>query len=392
MAVRIQKPAINIREKLSELDRPVGITGDALLATNTPQEAFSLIGAGRVNRVINGDMQINQRGGTISVDTSGAPNYSIDRFAGARGSSGVAFTLQQSSDAPSGFKNSLLVTVPTGSIPTSNQVSTVVHGIEGFNTSDFDWGTSSAKTVTVSFWVKSNVTGIFPFIISNNGRTRAYGATYSINTASTWEYKTITIPGDTTGTWETTTSAGIFMYWGLGADGSARTVSLGWSTTSSPGSSLGTIVGTTHLVATTGATLQLTGVQLEEGKVATPFDFVHYQQKLALCQRYFVRYGGEVSAEVVTTSGLGASSTVALFNAILPVQMRAIPSVSFSQINLADNVNPAVAVTVLTVESSLASTKIMSFSATVSSGIAANRPLYARTANTSGFLAYSSEF
>ena len=101
MSVTITKPSTNIREKLSQLERPIGINGAALMATNTPQEAFSLIGAGRRNRVINGDMRINQRGGTISVDTSGAHNYSIDRFAGVRGGSGVAFTLQQSSDAPS---------------------------------------------------------------------------------------------------------------------------------------------------------------------------------------------------------------------------------------------------------------------------------------------------
>jgi hypothetical protein len=261
------------------------------------------------NRTINGDMRIDQRnaGASFSPSNSGNVEYSVDRFGGARPSSGVAFTLQQTTDAPAGFVNSLRVTVPTGATPSGTQLSFVAQPIEGLNVSDLGWGSANAQTVTLSFWVKSSVTGSFPIVLVNSGTVRAYGATYTINAANTWEQKTVVVPGDTSGTWLTNNGVGIQVNWGLGGAGASRTVTTGWQTTSSPGSSVGVIAGTVNLVATTGATWQITGVQLEAGTVASPFERRDYGRELMMCQRYFQKLGG-VAGEIygcgyITSSG-----------------------------------------------------------------------------------------
>jgi hypothetical protein len=241
------------------------------------------------NRIINGEMRIDQRnaGASVSPGTSGGIEYSVDRFGGARPGSGVAFTLQQIADAPAGFVNSLRATVPTGATPSGTQLSFVAQPIEGLNVSDFGWGGANAQTITLSFWVKSSVTGSFPLVLVNSGNSRAYGATYTISAANTWEQKTVVVPGDTSGTWLTTNGVGIQVNWGLGGAGASRTVTTGWQTPSSPGSSVGVIAGTVNLVATTGATWQITGVQLEAGSVATPFERRDYGRELIMCQRYY---------------------------------------------------------------------------------------------------------
>jgi hypothetical protein len=261
------------------------------------------------NRIINGEMRIDQRnaGASVSPGTSGGIEYSVDRFGGARPGSGVAFTLQQIADAPAGFVNSLRATVPTGATPSGTQLSFVAQPIEGLNVSDFGWGGANAQTITLSFWVKSSVTGSFPLVLVNSGNSRAYGATYTISAANTWEQKTVVVPGDTSGTWLTTNGVGIQVNWGLGGAGASRTVTTGWQTPSSPGSSVGVIAGTVNLVATTGATWQVTGVQLEAGSVATPFERRPYGTELAMCQRYF-----EKSFMQDTAPANGASSTALL--------------------------------------------------------------------------------
>ena len=241
------------------------------------------------NKVINGDMGIDQRnaGASLTVTVGGDNRYSVDRFAGSRLSSSTEFTLQQVADAPVGFVNSLEVTVPTGATPTGTMLSKMGTIIEGYDTSSLAWGSSDAKDVTLSLWVKSSVTGTFPLALANSGNVRAYGATYTISTADTWEYKTVSIAGDTTGTWLTTSGIGINIIWGLGGTGAARTIVAGWQDAPSPGSGFGAIAGTVNLTETTGATLNITGVQLEVGDTATPFEHRSYGQELALCQRYY---------------------------------------------------------------------------------------------------------
>jgi len=288
-----------------------------MLRAETPQEQFDLIGAGRWNRIINGDMRIDQRNAGASV-TLTSDLFTVDRFL-ARTQSATDSTAQRSTTAPSGFTNSLLVTIGTGASPTSSQTNTIRHEIEGFNTADLGWGTASAKTVTLSFWVRSSLTGTFGGALSNGGLNRAYPYTYTISVADTWEYKTVTIEGDTSGTWGTGNSNGIRVWVDLGSGTDKQGTAGAWGASDYRAAS-----GCTQLVATSGATFYITGVQLEAGSVATLFERRLYGQELALCQRYFQiaeahnRFRATANQEINT-------NTVNYF-----VEMRAIPTATRS--------------------------------------------------------------
>ena len=234
------------------------------------------------NRIINGDMRINQRGGTITVNDL-AVFYGIDRFSGVGQSADGVFTMVQDTSAPSGFVNSLKVTVTTADASIgASQYYTVQQLIEGTNVSDLAWGTASAKTVTLSFWVRSSVTGTFGGSLRNANGDRSYPFTYSISAANTWEQKSVTIAGDTTGTWLTTTGIGIRVNFGIGTGSSGVGTAGAWA-----GANYYSATGATNLISTLSATWYITGVQLEVGSVATPFERIDYGRELQLCLRYY---------------------------------------------------------------------------------------------------------
>lgn len=322
MAVRVQKSAVNIREKLAELERPIGINGAALMATNTPQDAFSLIGAGRRNLVINGDMRIDQRNSGASVSAA-AGVYPVDRFEIENITGGGTATTQRSTTVPTGqgFTNSLLVTVTgTDTSLASTDFYTVRHITEGQNISHLNFGSSSALPVTISFWVRSSIPGIYCFSLTNGGNSRGYPVEYTISLANTWEKKVITIPGDVSGTWGTDNGRGIQCRFCMGTGTSRQGTANSWNA--------GEIHGTsnqTNLFAINGSTFYLTGVQLEQGKVATPFEYRSYGQELALCQRYFLKSN---NAEGTVYESGGNTGNVGLGMAF-PVEMRTTPSVTF---------------------------------------------------------------
>jgi len=270
------------------------------------------------NRIINGDMRIDQRNAGAAVTTTVA--YPVDRFPTTHVSDG-AFSAQQDSSAPVGFNNSVKFTVTTAdSSIGSTQILLFRQFIEGNNIADLGWGTANAKTVTLSFWVRSSVTGTFGGSIGNNANDRYYSYSYSISSVDTWEYKTVTIAGDTTGTWLTNTSIGLRVYFGLTA-GSERTQSAGlWSTPSSP--FIAGVTGQVQLLETPNATWYITGVQLEEGTVATPFEHRPISVELSLAQRYCAALtaGGNFAG-----FGSGMATSTTNFRALipLPVQMRA---------------------------------------------------------------------
>ena len=233
------------------------------------------------NRIINGAMMIDQRNAGASLNPSNG-QYSVDRWL-CYLTQLSKFTVQQSSTAPAGFTNSLLVTSSSAYSVTSGDLFNIGQFIEGYNIADLGWGSASAQSVTLSFWVRSSLTGIFGGVVRNTGGgTRSYPFTYTISSANTWEQKTITIAGDTTGAWNTTNGQGIGVLFDLGVGSTYRGTAGAWANSNLYGAT-----GATSIVGTSGATFYITGVQLEEGTTATAFEQRLYGTELALCQRYY---------------------------------------------------------------------------------------------------------
>jgi hypothetical protein len=275
------------------------------------------------NRIINGAMVIDQRNAGASVTVDDAAPYTLDRWQAVDSSDG-AFTVQQDAGAvtpPAGFKDYLGVTITTAdSSLAAGQFSNLLYKIEGNNVYDFAWGTANAKTVTLSFWVRSSLTGTFAGSIRNDAGARSYVFNYTISAANTWEYKTVTIAGDTTGTWETGTSTGLLLTWSLGAGTNFNGTVGSWSAGSFFSSS-----GSVSVIGTSGATFYITGVQLEVGSTATSFDYRPYGTELVLCQRYFYKMNGLVNQDMLV--GAAADQTTWIrYSFALPVIMRTTPS------------------------------------------------------------------
>ena len=282
---------------------------------------------GTRNRIINGAMEIDQRNAGAAVTTSG--NFAVDRFITINTTDG-AFSAQQDSDVPTGFNKSLKLTVTTvDSSLTGSQLLCHIQRIEGFNITDLGWGTANAKTVTLSFWTRSSVTGTFGGSLRNATPNRAYPFSYTISAANTWEYKTITITGDTTGTWATDNSSGIQVGFCLGGGPDRLTTAGSWVAN---GNILGP-TGQTNLTATLNATFYVTGVQLEVGSTATPFERRPYGMELHLCQRYYQSYcltsndKGSGTAPMRITL-VNNSGTNPLTGWQYPVEMRTSPTIT----------------------------------------------------------------
>jgi hypothetical protein len=232
------------------------------------------------NRIINGAMVIDQRNAGASVTPTDA-QYCVDRWR-AVASAASKFTVQQSTTAPDGFTNSLLLTSSSAYTPSTSEAFGILQLIEGFNCADLMFGTATAKTITVSFWVRSSLTGTFGGFLTNASFNRAYPFTYTINSANTFEQKTVTIAGDTTGTWATNSSGCIGVGFSIGAGATLSATAGAWGA----GTKLGA-TGQTQLISTSGATFYITGVQLEKGSTATSFDYRPYGTEFELCQRYY---------------------------------------------------------------------------------------------------------
>lgn len=278
------------------------------------------------NRIINGSCVIDQRNAGASVTPTIDGAYTLDRW---QFSLSVAskFSSQQSSTAPAGFINSNLITSLSAYSVPSNGYFMFNQAIEGLNVADLGWGTANAQTVTLSFWVRSSLTGTFGGAIQNSSQSRAYPYSYTINSANTWEQKSITIAGDTTGTWLTTNGVGMFVRFGLGVGSSFSTTAGSWTA-----GQYFSATGATSVVGTSGATFYITGVQLEKGSTATSFDYRPYGTELALCERYYQTsypYGTAIQAATGVTDGVSfvsINTSDSINGGLLPVTMRATPT------------------------------------------------------------------
>jgi len=237
-------------------------------------------GFGFKNRIINGAMVINQRGWSGNITTGN--EYTLDRFQGVCSVSNKFSVSQSTSVYPSGLNYSLLATSTSAYTVGAAEQFLLRQNIEAYNTNDLAWGTASASTVTLSFRVYSSLTGTFGGAIFNSNGSRSYPFTYSIPTANTWTTISITIAGDTSGTWAGTNGVGITVSWGLGVGSTYSGTAGAWAGTYYPSAT-----GATSVVGTSGATFYITGVQLEKGSTATAFDYRDFGRELALCQRYY---------------------------------------------------------------------------------------------------------
>lgn len=257
------------------------------------------------NRIINGDMRIDQRNAGASVTpVSGSDTFTVDRFS-IYASQSSKLTAQQNAGSvtpPTGFTNYLGVTSSSAYSITSSDWFSIRQPIEGLNMADLGWGTANAKTITLSFWVRSSLTGTFGGSLRNSAGNRSYPFTYTINSANTWELETITIAGDTTGTWLTTNGIGVSVFWGLGVGSSNSGTSGSWAA-----AGYGSATGATSVVGTSGATFYITGVQLEVGSAATGFEYRDIGRELIMCQRYYEKMGWNQSQVPGGTSAYNGS-------------------------------------------------------------------------------------
>jgi hypothetical protein len=272
-------------------------------ATTQSTTAPSTSTFGFKNRIINGGMVIDQRNAGASVTPTADITYTLDRWKIRNNGGAGRFSVIQSSTSASNFPTSVLLTVTTTSAPSGVEFYGLEQDVEGYNMADFGWGTANAQSVTVSFQVRSSLTGTYCVSLRNSAADRSYVAEFTINSANTFETKTITIPAITTGTWLSTSGQGILFIVCLGSGSTREGTASSWQSSN--------IVATSNQVDwinTSGATFYITGVQLEVGTQATTFDFRDYGRELILCQRYYETFGRGI--------GGGTTSAVQFIGAI----------------------------------------------------------------------------
>ena len=300
----------------------------------TTSVANTSLGAGDAsimkNRIINGSMNISQYNGTSSVTPTANGTYVIDRWSARLTQASKYSTQQLSSSPPIGFNNYLGITSLSAYSVGSTDYFSIEQSIEGFNFQDLGFGTVNAKTFTLSFQVYSSLTGTFGGVFYNYSGTRCYPFSYTVSSANTWTTISITVAGDTTGTWNTGNAGACTVSFGLGAGSSVSGTAGSWG-----GTLYRSVTGATSVVGTNGATFYITGVQLEVGSSATGFEYVNYQTSLANCQRYFWKMSGNSGGNATFAAGQVYNSTDVRAVLTNPVPMRTNTTVSFTGSNFA---------------------------------------------------------
>jgi hypothetical protein len=322
------------------------------------------------NRIINGAMVIDQRNAGASVSNTGAVAYTIDRWYSQGVSSAGVFSCQQVTDAPTGFSYSEKLTVTTNSTPSGTQAYKYIQRIEGYNLADFNLGLSTCASFTLSFWVKSSLTGTFGGSFWGAGATRWFVFSYTINSANTWEYKTVTVTPITSGSFDTTNGIGLQLTFNIGAGSSSLTTANAWNSGSTEYYGP---TGQTNIIATNGATWQIAGVQLEKGSTATSFDYRPYGQELMLCQRYthvWTSGGSSYCQLAVGYTQTNSANTVYKY----PQIMRATPTATFSEQNKWLIDMPATSVTTTSISIGYGTPEQTRILPVVASGVTSGNP------------------
>ena len=340
------------------------------------------------NRIINGDMRIDQRNAGASVTPTNG-EYVLDRWKQFV-SQASKYSVQRNAGSvtpPAGFTNYLGVTSLSAYSVTSSDYFSINQSIEGFNTADLGFGTANAKTVTLSFWVRSSLTGTFGGSLRNQAGNRSYPFTYTISSADTWEYKTVTIAGDTSGSWAADNSGSVNVFFGLGVGSNLSGTADAWNSNNNVSAT-----GATSVVGTNGATFYITGVQLEVGSVATPFERRPYGTELALCQRYYFKAtpGASGASWCIACS---TTATEAIGTLSFPTEMRIAPT-ALETTGTASNYTLRIASTLTCTSvpaTSINSTFGAGFIFYVDSGLTAGEAIRMRSANASAYLAWSAE-
>lgn len=343
------------------------------------------------NVIINGAMQVHQRG-TSTTGITSTGYYVADRWSQGISSMGT-WTQTIENDAPtgSGFRKSLkLLCTTSDASPAATDLVSFLHDFEGQNVQRFAKGTSLAKGFSLSFWVKSNVTGTYVVCLQDLDNTRYVGAQYTVSVSETWEKKTITFPADTTGAFDNDNAASLRLrFWlGAGSDRTSGTLRTSWTSTTTADLA----VGQTNVAAATNNYWQITGVQLEAGAVATPFEFEDYGTTLAKCQRYYWR-SQDTGQTAIHAFGYARSSTIACFHFVHPVAMRAkTSSVEFSTLRCDARGVEGFNVSAVSLLTDFGTTRTSFADFTASSGMTTHRPYdLVNQSSTSGFIAFSAE-
>jgi len=355
--------------------------------TNVPFFGGSTLGAGNAtgmkNRLINGGMAIDQR--ATSVTTA---NWTVDRFYYNTNVASKATIAKNTAVYPNGFIASLGATSSSAYSLSSTEYFGLQQPVEGLNVSDLAWGTANAKTVTLSFWVRSSLTGTFGGSLRNSAVTRSYPFSYTISSADTWEQKSITVVGDTTGTWLTTNEVGIFVHFALGAGSTLSAAAGAWAA-----GNYVSATGATSVVGTSGATFYITGAQLEEGNAATSFEFRDYGREFMMCQRYYYKTKAADTNDLFAV-GWCVSTTVAAVSVPFPVSMRTNPT-ALEQSGTAANYQTVFAASAAALSAvpafTTASTNSARVECTVASVMTAGQGVGLRAGSTAAYLAWSAE-
>lgn len=375
---------------------PIVLNGTTGITTPTYGGAvgaeYSVPVTGFKNRIINGDMRIDQRNAGASVTNITGSTYTLDRLK-CYGSAASKFTVQQNAGSvtpPAGFTKYAGVTSSSAYSVGSTEEFEIYQSIEGLNISDLGWGTASASAVTLSFWVRSSLTGTFGGWIGNSAGNRTYPYLYTISAANTWEQKTITIAGDTSGTWLTTNGLGMNVVFSLGCGSTLLGTAGAWTSSVVSGAT-----GQTNMVSTSGATFYITGVQLEKGSTATSFDVRDYGRELAMCQRYCYA-ANPLSNSALVASGWGYSTTKAVVGVVPPVPMRSNPTLTRNGLSLwSANAGADLAVTNITTASvTYPNLSLVYLEVTVASGLTVGQGTFLQGTSSpagSGYLILSAE-